>query len=92
MVLSKQKKILSLVRRREEVIKRAGMIVAGKIPDNLIFHGAMPDFIMWIIEPHVYPTFEEYKEIPNETIREMYDKKIKELINKDEEENNENES
>jgi len=87
------KVILDLVKRRDEVIKRAGMIVAGKIPDNLVFHGTMPDFIMWIIEPHVFEKFEEYTEIPNETIREMYDKKIKEMIKDNEqEENNENES
>ena len=81
-----KKMVLDLVRRREEVLKRAGMIVSGNIPDKLVLYGTMPDFFMWVIEPQVYEKWKVYVEESAESYRKRIDTKIKEIVGEDENE------
>ena len=81
-----KKMVLDLVRRREEVLKRAGMIVSGNIPDKLILYGRMPDYFMWVIGPHVYKEWTAYVEESAESYRKRIDTKLKEIIEEDENE------
>lgn len=56
-VFKKQKIIDELIKRRNEVIKRA----QSPIPDEFL-QGNFNLYLMWLIEPHIKESFEPYKE------------------------------
>lgn len=79
-MMKNKKKVIDLVKRREEVIKRAGMVISGNIPDKLVLYGGMVDFLTWIVEPHIYENWSTYVEETAESYRKRIDTKLKEII------------
>ena len=79
-MLKYKKMVIDLAKRRDEVLKRAGMIVSGNIPDKLVLYGRMPDFFMWVVEPHVYDKWSVFVEENAESYRKRIDTKLKEII------------
>ena len=84
----KNKLIWDLARRRDEVIKRTRLLVQGRLPDKLTLHGRMQDFLMWMIEPHVFAEYEIYEEEKDDFIRKKLDKAYKQFVGEDNVEEN----
>lgn len=60
--------VRELIRRREEVIKRARMIANKQIPEHII-EGDYAGIIEWIVKPHINEKYEEYKSPDDEEVR-----------------------
>lgn len=66
---NKSKKLINeLVKRREEVIRRAILIANKDIPENLI-DCQLAEILEWMIEPHIKEEFIEYKKPSDKEVR-----------------------
>ena len=66
---NKSKKLIKeLIKRRDEVIKRAVMIANKKIPEYLLVV-QLADLIEWIIKPHIREQYSDYKKPVDKEVR-----------------------
>ena len=66
---NKSKKLIKeLIKRRDEVVKRAAMIANKKIPEYLL-EVQLADLIEWIIKPHIREQYSDYKKPSDSKVR-----------------------
>ena len=72
--------IKELVKRREEVIKRAILIANKDIPEHLI-ECQLSEIIEWMVEPHIREKFGEYNKPSDKEVR-GFQRLLQKVVNK----------
>ena len=66
---NKSKRLIKeLVKRRDEVAKRAKMVANKRIPEHLI-DSQLAEIMEWIVQPHIVAEYDNYNKPSNTEVR-----------------------